>query len=154
MWGTRVSTSTVSALNQKIYQHIEQWRNRPIVGNYVYVYLDGIWLKRSWGGSVEKVAVLVAIGVSEDGYREILGVCEGLKEDKESWRKFLRHLKDRGLSGVELVISDKSLGLVECLPDFFPDSQRSAPWQPSFRESFRINHHPDCVAIPTASTYK
>lgn len=125
LWGTRVSPSTVSALNQKIYQHIEQWRNRPIEGNYVYVYLDGIWLKRSWGGSVEKVAVLVAIGVSEDGYREILGVCEGLKEDKESWRKFLRHLKDRGLSGVELVISDKSLGLVECLPDFFPDSQ----WQ-------------------------
>lgn len=125
LWGTRVSPSTVSALNQKIYQHIEQWRNRPIEGNYVYVYLDGIWLKRSWGGSVEKVAVLVAIGVSEDGYREILGVCEGLKEDKESWRKFLRHLKDRGLSGVALVISDKSLGLVECLPDFFPDSQ----WQ-------------------------
>ena len=123
LWGTRVSPSTVSALNQIIYQHIEQWRNRPIEG--VYVYLDGIWLKRSWGGSVEKVAVLVAIGVSEDGDREILGVCEGLKEDKQSWRKFLRHLKDRGLSGVALVISDKSLGLVECLPDFFPASQ----WQ-------------------------
>jgi len=82
LWGTRLSPSTVSALNQKNYQHIEQWRNRPIEGNYVY--LDGIWLKRSWGGSVETVAVLIAIGVSEDGDREILGVCEGLKEDKES----------------------------------------------------------------------
>ena len=69
--------------------------------------------------------MLVAIGVDEEGYREILGVCEGLKEDKESWRNFLRHLKERGLSGVELVTSDKSVGLVEVLGDFFPDSQ----WQ-------------------------
>ena len=125
LWGTRVSPSTVSELNQKIYSHIEEWRSRPIEGDYAYVYLDGIWLKRSWGGSVEKISVLVAIGVDDEGYREILGVCEGLKEDAESWRNFLRHLKNRGLSGVELVISDKSLGLVEVLGDFFPDSR----WQ-------------------------
>ncbi len=61
--------------------------------------LDGIWLKRSWGGEVRNVAVLVAIGVGSDGYREVLGVCEGTKEDKESWRSFLRHLKQRGLAG-------------------------------------------------------
>ena len=53
------------------------WRNRPIEGEHAYVYLDGIWLKRSWGGEVKNVAVLVAIGVREDGYREILGVVEG-----------------------------------------------------------------------------
>ena len=63
--------------------------------------------------------MFVAIGVDEEGHREILGVCEGLKEDKESWRNFLRHLKERGLSGVELVVSDKSVGLVEVLGDFF-----------------------------------
>ena len=84
------------------------------------MFLDGIWLKRSWGGEVENVAVLVAIGVAEDGYREILGVCEGTKEDKESWRNFLRHLKERGLRGVRLVISDKCLGLVEALGEFYP----------------------------------
>lgn len=125
LWGTRVSPSTVSELNQKIYKQIDQWRNRRIEGRYTYVYLDGIWLKRSWGGSVEKVSVLVAIGVNSEGFREIIGVSEGLKEDKESWCKFLRHLKDRGLEGVELVVSDKSLGLVETLPDFFPKAQ----WQ-------------------------
>ena len=125
LWGTRVSPSTVSELNQKIYKQIEEWRNRRIKGQYTYVYLDGIWLKRSWGGSVEKVSVLVAIGVNSEGFREIIGVSEGLKEDKESWCKFLRHLKDRGLDGVELVVSDKSLGLVESLPDFFPKAQ----WQ-------------------------
>ena len=83
-------------LNQKIYTHIDAWRNRPIEGKHPYVFLDGIWPKRSWGGEMENVAVLVAIGVGSDGYREILGVCEGTKADKEGWRNFLRHLKQRG----------------------------------------------------------
>ena len=125
LWGTRVSPSAVSELNQKIYAQIEAWRNRPIEGRHAYVYLDGIWLKRSWGGEVKNVAVLVAIGVREDGYREILGVAEGVKEDTESWRNFLRHLKQRGLCGVRLVTSDKSLGLVEALGEFYPE----AGWQ-------------------------
>lgn len=125
LWGTRVSPSTVSELNQKIYAQIEAWRNRPIEGAHAYVYLDGIWLKRSWGGEVKNVAVLVAIGVREDGYREILGVVEGIKEDTESWRNFLRHLKERGLQGVQLFISDKCLGLVEALAEFYPE----ANWQ-------------------------
>jgi len=125
LWGTRVSPSTVSELNQKIYAQIEAWRNRPIEGAHAYVYLDGIWLKRSWGGEVKNVAVLVAIGVREDGYREILGVVEGLKEDTESWRNFLRHLKQRGLAGVRLFVSDKCLGLIEALGEFYPD----AAWQ-------------------------
>jgi putative transposase len=125
LWGTRVSPSTVSTLNQKIYEQIDAWRNRPIERAYPYVFLDGIWLKRSWGGEVEKVAVLVAIAVGEDGYREILGVCEGTKEDKESWRNFLRHLKQRGLRGVRLIVSDKCLGLVEALGEFYPE----AKWQ-------------------------
>src|SRR5262249_51650283 len=84
-----------------------------------------IWLKRSWGGEVKNVAVLVAIGGREDGYREILGVVEGGKEDTESWRNFLRHLKERGLPGVRLFVSDKCLGLVEALGEFYPD----AAWQ-------------------------
>ena len=102
LWGTRVSPSTVSELNQQLYERIEAWRNQPITGQFAYVYLDGIWLKRSWGGEVKNVAVLVAIGVDQDGYRQILGVVEGAKEDAESWRQFLRHLKERGLAGVEL----------------------------------------------------
>ena len=125
LWGQRVSPSTVSELNQKIYATIEAWRNRSIKGEYAYVYLDGIWLKRSWGGEVRKIAVLVAIGVRSDGYREILGVAEGMREDKESWRNFLRYLKGRGLKGVKLVISDKCLGLLETLGEFYPEAQ----WQ-------------------------
>ena len=102
-------------MNQKIYEHIERWRNQPLQGEHPYVYLDGIWLKRSWGGEVENVSVLVAIGVDETGYRKILGVSEGAKEDRESWLNFLRHLKGYGLNGVHFFISDKCLGLVEAL---------------------------------------
>src|SRR5208337_1793497 len=125
LWGTRVSPSTVSELNQKIAVQIEEWRNRPNRGSHPYVYLDGIWLKRSWGGEVKNVSILVAIGVDQDGYREVLGVMEGAKEDKASWVNFLRHMKERGLSGVRLFISDKCLGLVTTLAEFYPE----ALWQ-------------------------
>jgi putative transposase len=125
LWGTRVSPSAVSDLNQKIYATIEEWRNAPIQGEHAYVYMDGIWLKRSWGGEVRNVSVLVAIGVDQDGFRDILGVAEGTKEDSESWRGFLRYLKQRGLKGVKLIVSDKCLGLVEALGEFYPE----AAWQ-------------------------
>jgi len=125
LWGSKVSPGTISHLNARIYSTIEDWRKRPIEGEHPYVYLDGILLKRSWGGEVRNVSILVAIGVSQEGYREILGVAEGAREDKESWTSFLRYLKARGLKGVELFISDKCLGLVESLGEFYPD----ASWQ-------------------------
>ena len=125
LWGTRVSASTVSDLNQKIYKQIEEWRQQPLVGDFPYVFLDGIWLKRSWGGEVKNVSVLVAIGVAQSGYRQILAVSEGSKEDKASWTEFLRGLKDRGLKGVDLFVSDKCFGLIDNLADFYPE----AKWQ-------------------------
>lgn len=125
LWGMRVSAGTVSDLNQKMYERIEAWRNRPITGVYPYVYLDGISLKRTWGGEVRNVAVLVAIGVGEDGYRDILGIAEGCKEDKAGWSSFLAYLKRRGLQRPELIISDKCLGLLESLGEYYPEAQ----WQ-------------------------
>ena len=125
LWGTRVSSGTVSNLNKKVYKHIEAWRNRPIEGEHPYVYLDGIVLKRSWAGEVKNVAVLVAIGVGSDGYRQVLGVQEGHKEDKSGWSSFLAHMKQRGLKGVRLVISDACLGLVESVAEYYPE----ADWQ-------------------------
>jgi transposase-like protein len=125
LWGTKVSPGTVSNMNKKIYKRIESWRNMPITGNYPYVYLDGISLKRSWGGEVRNVSILVAIGVNYAGYREILGVAEGAKEDQASWYNFLKYLKERGLEEPKLIISDKSLGLVESIGSFYPN----AKWQ-------------------------
>lgn len=125
LWGMKVNAGTVSELNQKMYKRIEAWRNEPIKGNYPYLYLDGICLKRSWGGEVRNVSVLVAVGVGTDGYRDILGIMEGTKEDKDSWSRFLSFLKQRGLQGVQLIISDKCLGLVEASEEFYPEAQ----WQ-------------------------
>ncbi len=125
LWGTRVSPSTVSNLNKKVYGRIDKWLKAPIEDQFVYVFLDGIWLKRCWAGEVKNVSVLVAIGVDQYGYRQVLGIKEGAKEDKASWIAFMRYLKERGLSGVELFVSDKCLGLVESLVDFYPE----AKWQ-------------------------
>ena len=125
LWGTRVSSGTVSKLNQKVYQHIERWRTQPIEGEYAYVYLDGIVLKRSWGGEVKNVSVLAAIGVDQDGFRHVLGAAEGHKEDKTGWLGFLKYLKQRGLKGVRLMISDACLGLTEAIAEVFP----GADWQ-------------------------
>ncbi|MBQ7249667.1 MAG: transposase, partial [Deltaproteobacteria bacterium] len=76
LWGNKVSPSTISELNQKAYGQIEQWRSRPLDGGqYPYVYVDGIYLRRNWGGEYENVSVLVAIAVNEDGYREVLGAA-------------------------------------------------------------------------------
>ncbi len=125
LWDVRVSPSTVSSLNKKIYDKIEAWRNAPIKGRHPYVYLDGIVMKCSWAGEVHNLSLLVAIGVTSEGYREVLGVCEGAKEDKSGWSAFLRHLVDRGLKGVELIISDACRGLTESAAEYLPDAR----WQ-------------------------
>lgn len=125
LWGSKVSPGTISNLNKKVYKHIEAWRNRPIEGDYPYVYLDGIVLKRSWGGEVCNVSVLVAIGVNAQGYRKVLGVAEGAKEDKAGWSNFLHHLRERGLRGVRLIISDACMGLVESAREYYPQAR----WQ-------------------------
>src|SRR6266481_464544 len=150
LWGTRVSPSTVSNLNKKIYAKIEAWRNRRIEDEHPYLYLDGIVMKRSWAGEVRNVSLLVAsavnsegfreiLGICEgakedksvasavnsEGFREILGICEGAKEDKSGWSAFLRHLVDRGLNGVRLIISDACRGLTESAADYLPQAR----WQ-------------------------
>lgn len=125
LWGTRVSSGTVSNLNKKAYENIEAWRTRPIEGEYPYVYLDGIILKRSWAGEIRNVSVLVAIGVGVDGYRKVLGITEGQKEDKAGWSNFLKYLKFRGLAGVKLFISDACMGLIESIAEYYPE----ALWQ-------------------------
>jgi len=126
LWGAKVSSGTISNLNQKAYVQIEEWRGRKLEVEYPYVYLDGIYLKKNWGGTIENIAILIALGVNSAGNREIIGAAEGGKEDKESWLQFLRSLKGRGLKGVRLMVGDKCLGLVEAIKEVFPgtDYQR------------------------------
>ena len=124
LWGTKVSPATISELNKKAYVHIEEWRSRPLQGGkYHYVYVDGLYLRRNWGGEYENVSILIAIGVNADGFREVLGAAEGMKEDKESWKTFFQWLRGRGLEGVRLVVGDKSLGMLEALGEVYPESK-------------------------------
>ena len=123
LWGTKVSPGTISNLNKKAYEHIEIWRTHPLFGNYPYVYVDGVYLKRSCGGEIQNVSVSIAIGVSQDGCREILGTAENMKEDRKSWRFFFVWLKGRRLTGVRLIIGDKNLGMLGIIPKVFPDAR-------------------------------
>jgi|GEM_PF-2202915 len=82
-------------------------------------------MRRTWAGEVRNVSLLVASAVNSEGYREILGICEGAKEDKSGWSFFLRHLVDRGLKGVQLIISYACRGLVESIADYLSDAR----WQ-------------------------
>ncbi len=138
LWGSRVSAGTVSELNQKVYGHIDAWRQRPLRGSYPYVYLDGIYLKRNWGGEYENVAILLALGVDEDGYREVLGASEGMKEDRESWLEFLRDLKERGLCGTRLFIGDRNLGLLEAITTVYPDAKYQRCTVHFYRNMFSV----------------
>lgn len=116
------------------------------------MYLDGIVLKRSWAGEVKNVSVLVAIGVGGDGFRRILGVCEGHKEDRSGWSSFLKHLKERGLAAVKLIISDACLGLVDSVAEYYPEAQ----WQRCAVHFYRnvFSHVPNGKVAEVAAMLK
>ena len=147
LWGTKVSPGTISNLNKKAYGHIETWRTRPLTGKYPYVYVDGVYLKRSWGGEIRNVSILVAIGVSNDGCREIIGAAEGMKEDRESWRTFFVGLKERGLTGVRLIIGDKNLGMPETIPEVFPDARYQRCTVHFYRNIFSVTPRKKMKAV-------
>ena len=124
LWGERMPSQTLSDKLKRVYEDIDQWRNRPLAAHsYPYLFVDGVWHKRTWGGSVENVSVLVAIGVDDTGHREVIGVAEGMKEDKASWEQFVRSMIERGLRGVRLVVGDRCAGLVSTVNSMLPDAR-------------------------------
>ena len=124
LWGERMPSQTLSDKLKKVYEDIDRWRNRPLTErSYPYLFVDGVWHKRTWGGSVENVSVLVAVGVDDTGHREVVGVAEGMKEDKGSWEQFIRSLIQRGLKGVRLVVGDRCAGLVSTVNAMLPDAR-------------------------------
>ena len=89
---------------------------------YPYVYVDGIYLRRNWGGEYENVSVLVAIAVNDNRYREVIGASEGIKEDKASWVNFFPVPQEPRLDGVNLIVGDKCLGMLEAVGEVFPSN--------------------------------
>jgi putative transposase len=156
LWGTRVSPGTVSPgtlsrLTQKIYRHIEAWHTRLIDGAFAYLYLDGVVLKRSWPAKR---------AMSRCGWRSAWAPMVSGKFSlsprarRTIWRAggFLRCLKERGLSGVRLIISEGCLGLVEAGTEFLADAQ----WQRCTVRWYRnvFSHIPNGIVAEVARMLK
>lgn len=120
--GVPVSAGRMSRLNLKVADKLEAWRERPLEATYRYLYLDGTVVKARWAGTVEPLCLLIAVGVTEAGYREILACELGSTEDAESWLRLLRNLRKRGCKGVGLVISDAHAGLRAAAERCFPQA--------------------------------
>ncbi len=108
---TGISKSQVSRLCTEIDERVNAFLDRPIEGDWPYLWIDATCVKVRQGGRIVSVAVIMAVGVNTDGTREILGLTVGPSEAERFWTEFLRSLTRRGLRGVKLVISDAHLGL-------------------------------------------
>jgi transposase-like protein len=106
-----VGKDTVSRITARLQAEVQSWRERTLSDEYPYLYLDATYLKANWGGKVISVALLVAVGVNSQGYRELLVVEAGTGERAAAWQGLLRGLVDRGLKGVVLVVSDSHEGI-------------------------------------------
>ena len=131
--GASFSKSTVSALcatsrqavTDRLDPILEAWRNRPLSGRYPFLLVDGFGVRVREEGQVRQRSALIAFGVNEGGYREVLGLQVGDSESEASWSELFLHLKERGLSGVDLVVSDQHQGLVNAAGRHF----QGAVWQ-------------------------
>jgi len=146
--GHTVSASTVSMINQKLDEDLERFARRPLEEPYPYVVLDARYEKIREDSVIRSRAVLVAIGINWDGRRCVLGVELANRESASSWKDFLLDLKQRGLHGVELVVSDDHPGLRRATVEVVPE----AAWQRCYVHFLRnaLDHLPrrgddDCL---------
>jgi putative transposase len=123
--GLEVSKSQVSALTAKLDAEIDQWRTRPLTEAYPYLVIDARYEKVRRGGHVLCQGVLVVIGISAKGYREVLGCWVAESESEASWGAVFSELMQRGLSGVRYVVSDDHAGMVKAIERHF----QGAVWQ-------------------------
>jgi transposase-like protein len=122
--GLRISKSEVSRICQGLDEQVEAFRNRPLEGGYPYLWLDAKVEKVRDGGRVVRKALVLAYGVHESGYREVIALDVGEAETEAFWRSFLRSLVERGLTGVQLVVSDAHAGLKRAIAQVL-----GCPWQ-------------------------
>ena len=123
--GLEISKSQVSALSQQLDEEIQRWRERPLERSYPYLVVDARYEKVRRGGQVVSQGVLLVVGISPEGYREILGVWVADSENETSWSEVFAELSRRGLQGVRYVVSDDHQGLRKALQRHF----QGAIWQ-------------------------
>lgn len=123
--GETVSKSTISSLTEQLDEELTTWRKRPLTEPYAYVYFDALVERVREGKRVVKMSNVIATGVKEDGYREIIGCGVINSETKTEWSDFIQSLKERGLQVSGMMISDANKGLQEGLSKNYP----GVPWQ-------------------------
>jgi putative transposase len=128
LWPEGISSGTVSNITKELDESLSAFRNRQLTGTYKFVWLDAQYEKVRQDGIVKSFAVLIAIGLNENGEREVLGVSGKMSEAEIHWREFLESLMARGLKGVELIISDDHYGLKAARQAVLP----ATPWQRCF----------------------
>src|SRR5438270_1881338 len=122
-----LSPSSILKLKADWQQEYQTWKKRPLRGRYVYLYADGVYLKA--GTERDKTAVLVVLGVDEQGHKELLAMDQGYRESTASWSEVLRSLKQRGLSEAPLLaIGDGALGFWAALDEVFPTTRHQRCW--------------------------
>jgi putative transposase len=124
MGGTGISKSQVSRLCEEIDARVKAFLDRPLEGDWPYVWLDATYVKVRRNHRIVSVAVIVAIGVNTDGRREVLGMDIGPSEAETFWSEFLRKLRRRGLRGAKLIVSDAHEGIKAAVT-----KQMNATWQ-------------------------
>ena len=122
--GVEISAEQVSRATAKLDGVLQEWRERPL-GEITYLYVDAVYEKAREANQVRDAAVLVATGITPEGERQVLGVSVSLSEHETHWKAFLKSLKDRGLNGMKLIISDDHEGLGAARRAVFG----SIPWQ-------------------------
>lgn len=124
--GAPLSPTTIVRLKQKWEEEYHQWKQRPLEGDYLYAWADGIYPK---GGPLdESLCLLVVVGVTRSGRKEVLALAEGYRESEESWKEVFRDLKKRGVKWIGLVIGDGMKGLWKAVRECFPRSLRQRCW--------------------------
>ncbi len=121
---TGISKSQVSRLCAEIDERVNAFLNRPLEGDWPYLWIDATYVKVRSSGRIISVSVILAVGVNTDGTRELLGLRVGPSEAEPFWTDFLRSLSHRGLRGVKLLISDSHVGLKSAISKVF-----MATWQ-------------------------
>jgi transposase-like protein len=125
--GAPLSASSLQRLKQKWESEYERWRSAPVEQeDWAYLWADGIYVKAGVGK--EKSALLVVIGVKQDGSKQFLALEAGYRESKESWAWVLRQLKERGVKGVRLFIADGNLGLWAAVREIYPEAEEQLCW--------------------------
>lgn len=121
LMGEGVGRSTVSRVTQRLDESVEQLRSARITERFPYLFLDATFINARWARVVENVSVLVAYGVNEEGKRRLLAVTLGSEESEASWTTLLERVLERGLSGLQLVVSDAHAGLIKAVRRLLPE---------------------------------